>query len=183
MSTKRVLSVGPREWDWRGLRAVCVRETRRLLRHAAAEDAAQSALVRAWTARATCNDPLNPEAWVAQIARREALRTGSRRRERPLDVHDLSEPGESGQAWEIATIDRLQVRSVLRLLSDEDRLMLLLRYDADLTHRRVAEVLGLPEGTAKVRLHRLRGHLRTALGEHAQDQDQEGAAEGPKSGP
>lgn len=53
----------------------------------------------------------------------------------------------------------------MRDLSPEDRRLLQLRYVADLTQSAVAEQLGMPEGTTKVRLHRLRKRLRHRLGE------------------
>jgi DNA-directed RNA polymerase specialized sigma24 family protein len=39
----------------------------------------------------------------------------------------------------------------------------LLRYEADLEHPRIAGLLGMPEGTVKVRLHRIRQRLRPEL--------------------
>jgi len=39
----------------------------------------------------------------------------------------------------------------------------LLRYWLDLTQEEAARLLGIPEGTAKVRLHRLRHTLRAEL--------------------
>jgi RNA polymerase sigma-70 factor (ECF subfamily) len=38
-----------------------------------------------------------------------------------------------------------------------------MRYGEDLTQESVARRLGIPEGTVKVRLHRLRARLRVAL--------------------
>src|SRR3712207_3939337 len=63
------------EWKWDALRASCEREVARLVRDPAdREDAVQEALVRAWRQRSSCRTPRSPEAWVRQIARREALR-------------------------------------------------------------------------------------------------------------
>ncbi|MGI8593143.1 MAG: sigma factor-like helix-turn-helix DNA-binding protein [Solirubrobacteraceae bacterium] len=47
----------------------------------------------------------------------------------------------------------------------EDRKLLALRYEGDLTHSVVAERTGIPEPTIRVRLHRLRRQLRTSLEE------------------
>jgi RNA polymerase sigma-70 factor (ECF subfamily) len=52
---------------------------------------------------------------------------------------------------------------VLGGLSADDRRLLELRYRDDLTQPLVAQQLGIPEGTVKVRLHRLRTRLRVAL--------------------
>ena len=40
---------------------------------------------------------------------------------------------------------------------------LLARYWQDLTHQEAADLLGMPDGTAKVRLPRIRSRLRPAL--------------------
>jgi RNA polymerase sigma-70 factor (ECF subfamily) len=60
---------------------------------------------------------------------------------------------------------RLDVRRVLAQLPTADRALLLGRYGLGLTQGALAESLGVPEGTAKVRLHRLRKQLRGALAE------------------
>ena len=57
----------------------------------------------------------------------------------------------------------VDVRRALAKLSESDRQLLLARYWGDLSQHEVASLLGLPDGTAKVRLHRLRARLRAAL--------------------
>jgi RNA polymerase sigma-70 factor, ECF subfamily len=59
--------------------------------------------------------------------------------------------------------ERIDVRRALRPLDGEDRRLLWLRYGEDLTQPATAAVMGMPEGTVKVRLHRLRKQLRAAL--------------------
>jgi len=56
------------------------------------------------------------------------------------------------------------VRAAVAALDHADRVLLLLRYWADLTQPEVARATSLPEGTVKVRLHRARQRLRVALG-------------------
>jgi RNA polymerase sigma-70 factor (ECF subfamily) len=58
--------------------------------------------------------------------------------------------------------DRL--REVIKALSDEQRTALRLAYFEGLTYRQVADVLGIPEGTAKSRLRLGLSRLRTLLG-------------------
>src|SRR5919199_4866170 len=65
-------------WDWGAVHAICLREARRVLgADPAAEDAAQEATFRAWRYSTQCRSPDHPVAWLATIARREALRIGS----------------------------------------------------------------------------------------------------------
>lgn len=120
---------------------------------AEADDAAQEAAIRAWRRRATCSG--TPAAWVRAIARNEALRIIDRRRdEAPLEAVVLhAEP----------VSDDHDVRAAVRTLDEADRLLVLLRYWADLTQPEVARLTALPEGTVKVRLHRARERLRVAL--------------------
>jgi RNA polymerase sigma factor (sigma-70 family) len=58
---------------------------------------------------------------------------------------------------------RMEVQRAVGGLSVADRQLLALRYERDLTQPEVARMLGIPEGTVKIRLHRLRGRLRKAL--------------------
>lgn len=51
----------------------------------------------------------------------------------------------------------------LDTLSDADRRLISLRYERDLSAPEVARMLGIPEGTVKIRLHRLRHRLRRHL--------------------
>jgi RNA polymerase sigma-70 factor (ECF subfamily) len=144
-------------WDWTSVHRLALRETRRVLGAGPdAEDAAQDAAIRAWRRRATCQDAPGP--WVRAIARNEALRAAGRRRdEAPLEaanaVHDAAH----------ASTDDDDLRVAIRALEESDRLLLLLRYWADLTQPELARVTSMPEGTVKVRLHRARQRLRAAL--------------------
>jgi RNA polymerase sigma-70 factor (ECF subfamily) len=150
------------QFDWDSIRLGCEAEARRWLSDEHdAQDAAQEALVRAWRHWSSRWGDA-PEAWVRTIARRAALRVGGRRgRERasphaqPLAVEAPPEPDDG----ELPIL----VAQALSELPAPDRLLLRLRYERDLTQRQIAELLGMPEGTVKVRLHRLRNRVRTRL--------------------
>jgi RNA polymerase sigma-70 factor, ECF subfamily len=112
--------------------------------------------------RRSCRNPDRPWPWVQEIARNEAYRLLSRRamtHEVPTDR--LPEP--SPHRGEEAVHTRIDVERALQQLSESDRLMVKLRYEADLTHPSVAGVLGLSVTNVKVRLHRLRPKLREIL--------------------
>jgi RNA polymerase sigma-70 factor (ECF subfamily) len=157
------------EWNWELLRAVATREARRYLMAAHdVDDVVQEALVRAWRRRDSCRGE-DRMPWMRQIARNEALRLLDRRRvrsERELldDATLLSgvADDEAEQEHE-ETLLRMQVEQVVGRLSVDDRRLLALRYTGDLSQPEVARTLGIPEGTVKVRLHRLRGRLRREL--------------------
>ncbi len=59
----------------------------------------------------------------------------------------------------------LSVQQALSGLTLEERQLIDLRYKDDLAQPDIANILGLPEGTVKVRLHRLRKRLRKVMTE------------------
>jgi RNA polymerase sigma-70 factor (ECF subfamily) len=130
----------------------------------AADDAAQEAMTRAWRQRGSCQSPSAPGPWVAQIARNEALRLWQReqRRNGHAEEVDVAAPGE---LLEDQLIRRVSVRQALDTLTAEERELVTLRYESDLAHPAIAAQLGMPEGTVKVRLHRIRKRLATLIAE------------------
>jgi RNA polymerase sigma-70 factor (ECF subfamily) len=156
------------DWDWSGARQVCLRETRRVLRDPRdAEDAAQDALLRAWRSRASCATPERPHGWMAAIARNVALSAAaarSRRDGREVAVPDIeAAPAAHGSPVEADAVARATIGQALRGLGAPDRMLLALRYDRDLTYAEIARRVASPQGTVKVRLHRLRRRLREEL--------------------
>jgi RNA polymerase sigma-70 factor (ECF subfamily) len=59
----------------------------------------------------------------------------------------------------------VSVQQALSALTLEERRLIDLRYEDDLAQPAIAELLGVPEGTVKVRLHRLRQRLRKVISE------------------
>lgn len=152
---------GPAEhgWDWERVLAVSTTAARRVLGPgAAAEDAAQEATLTAWRSRHQCQTPDAPDAWVASIARREALKQVG-----PVTV-DLAEnlvPSvDSHEATSIATLD---IHTRLFALAPDERHLLWSRYWADMTQVEIAANLGVPDATVRIRLLRLRARLRKTL--------------------
>jgi RNA polymerase sigma-70 factor (ECF subfamily) len=127
-----------------------------------AEDIAQDALVRAWRSRASCRAGEYPWAWLAQITRNEALRTLGRNQDALASDEEGAEEAEDDETL-AAVPDRIDVQAALATLSPPDRLIAMLRYRDDLTQARIADLLGMPEGTVKVRLHRLRRTLHRSI--------------------
>ncbi|WP_183344776.1 RNA polymerase sigma factor [Conexibacter arvalis] len=151
------------------MRAAASREARRFLPAAQdIDDAVQEALLRAWRRRATCRSE-DRVPWMRQIARNEALRLLARRRTRSerelLDDESVlaTVADEEAEEEREGLLLRLQVGQVVERLSVDDRRLLALRYEGDLSQPEMARILGIPEGTVKVRLHRLRGRLRKEL--------------------
>ena len=119
----------------------------------------QEALLRAWRNAGSCRSTEDPLPWLLTITRREAYRRHSARQV-PVETTAVREPVhvESDDVHA-----RLDMEAALDALRPVERQLLVLRYHHDLTQPAVAKRLGMPEGTTKVRLHRLRARLRTEL--------------------
>jgi RNA polymerase sigma-70 factor (ECF subfamily) len=124
-----------------------------------AEDAAQEAAVRAWRRQASCLTPERPQPWVATIARNEALRIAGRQLTDPLEA--VGEPAE--EFHEDDVLGKADIDRAIATLSVIDRDVIRGRYWDDLDYRQLGRLLHVPEGTARVRLHRALARLREVL--------------------
>jgi RNA polymerase sigma-70 factor, ECF subfamily len=127
-----------------------------------AEDATQDVLVRAWRDLSTLRDVERFDAWIYRLTVRACADIGRRQRRwrAQLTVVPI-EPTEPDRATELA--DRDQLERGLRRLSDAQRTILILTYYAGLSPNEAADVLEIPVGTAKSRLHYAIDALRAAL--------------------
>ncbi|AKU15310.1 RNA polymerase sigma factor [Luteipulveratus mongoliensis] len=123
-------------------------------------DAAQDTLIAVMRALPTLRDPVALVGWVRAIAVREAVRHARRDARHRGSSDDLLErvpaPGDPTLAAD--------VRDVLERLTPEHRAVLVLRDLEGFDEAATAEVLNLPEGTIKSRLHRARGRFRKEWG-------------------
>ena len=165
-------SSDPALWRWDVARQRCLREARRILGNREdAEEAVQEALIRAWRKRAACRTPAAPLPWLLQITRNESMRLAARRSRRQASEIPEAEPeavpGAASETPIERTLTNVATEQALSTLAEDERRLLRLRYEEDLTQGQVAAALGVPEGTVKVRLHRVRARLRSAAGDLA----------------
>jgi RNA polymerase sigma factor (sigma-70 family) len=120
-----------------------------------ARDAVQEAFARALRDRRRLRDESSLAAWVWKIALRVALQ--STRRERPLEGEDVGDPGlvEPARDPELA--------GALRTLAPRRRLIVFLRYFADLSYAEIAEACGVSEGTVAATLAQAHAALLALL--------------------
>lgn len=130
-----------------------------------AEDIAQDALLRAWRRRSTLRDASRRKEWLGTIVRNEAFRQHSRTRMRPDPVGEVEEIEGAEDEQILSLVERSDLQAAIAKFSERDRKILMLRYGEDLTQQVIARRLGLPDGTVKVRLHRLRHQLRKVIDE------------------
>jgi RNA polymerase sigma-70 factor, ECF subfamily len=132
-----------------------------------AEDVAHDAVVQAWLRFGSLRDADRFRAWFGRILVnlcRDRLRERSRR---PIAVTTIVErPVEDRTA---AVDDRLLLDRAFAGLSPDHRVALVLRFYADLSVDAIAELVGVPSGTVKSRIHvaveRMRAVLAAAEGE------------------
>jgi RNA polymerase sigma-70 factor (ECF subfamily) len=133
-----------------------------------AEDAVQDALVRAWRDLPRLRDHERFDAWLRRVlvnACRDASRRGRRHESNVMlePGHDRPTPDHAA-----AADDRDAVHRGLGRLSHDHRTALVLFYYLDLSLPEMAEVLNIPTGTAKSRLHHARQALKVAIAGHAE---------------
>lgn len=122
------------------------------------------------------------EAWLFRIAANLA-RDYSRQQRRRGPMHTLDgEPDQPGSLplpvardeTPDAAMNRAEhgalLAAALERLPEADREILILRHYADMSFREIAELLGVPLGTALARAHRALGKLRADLAGHAGDE-------------
>jgi RNA polymerase sigma-70 factor, ECF subfamily len=130
-----------------------------------AQDAVQEALVLAWRHVRALRDPDAWDAWLNRLTVRACYRLARqvrRRDEVELQLTPDHEPeGSSDPSLSIAERDRLG-RELGRLPIDQ-RTVMVLHFYLDLPLSDAADVLDVPIGTVKSRLHRGLATLRAAL--------------------
>ncbi|MBW8059065.1 MAG: sigma-70 family RNA polymerase sigma factor [Solirubrobacterales bacterium] len=150
-------------WEWDEARRVCLRLAYRYASNPSeVEDIAQDALLRAWRRRSTLRDSGCRNQWLATIVRNEAFRQHARIRPDPVATIESQEGVEDERVS--ATVEQADLHAALKRLDECDRQLLRLRYGEDLTQAAIAHRLRIPEGTVKVRLHRVRNKLRRSIG-------------------
>ena len=149
---------------------------RRILRDIElAEDATQQALLSIWQDLPQLRDPARFEAWSYRLLVRACYAEGrSQRRWTPnLRILPADEPmAADGYS---SVVDRDQLESGFLRLSLEHRAVVVLHHYLDLPLDRVAEMLGVPVGTAYSRLHYAMRGLRAALDADARPTAREAA--------
>jgi len=134
-----------------------------------AEDAVQEALLLAYKALPSIEEPSKFASWLYAITRHVALRMSKRRKQEMRKRVDLDEalleysdvlarPFAPPETFETAW-----VRAAIDSLDQEHRLILKLRFYDEMPLKRIAGFLDLPLSTVKWRLHRAKQLVRELL--------------------
>jgi RNA polymerase sigma-70 factor (ECF subfamily) len=136
-----------------------------------AEDAVQETLVKCWRDLPSLRDPDRFDAWLNRILIR-AITDEARRQRRVLGLVRLTvEPSVDDSSRSLA--DRDELARVFDRLSVEHRTIVVLHHYLGMTTEEAARTIGIPNGTAKSRLHYATLALRAVL-----EADARGVTEG-----
>ncbi len=131
-----------------------------------ASDVSQDAFLRAFTRLGSFRGEGSFRAWLLQIAHHAALSTLERRRRHPVDpgaeIDGMSEvvSGERQPAERLHERERRdRLATKLGAMHPTYRSLVVLRDLEGLRYEEIAEVLEMPLGSVKGRLHRARGEL------------------------
>ena len=142
---------------------------RRILRDMdLAEDATQQALLAAWQDLPQLRDPARFDAWSYRLLVRACYAEGRRQRRWAPNLRVLTPDEPTGDDELGSVVMRDELEWGFRRLSIDHRTVVVLHHYLDLPLDRVAEVLGIPVGTAHSRLHHAMRALRAALQADAQ---------------
>ncbi|MEO6390487.1 MAG: RNA polymerase sigma factor [Pyrinomonadaceae bacterium] len=144
-------------------RAAAVRSAQAIVGRDDAEDVAQDALILAFKALPSIEDPTKFAAWLGAITRHRALRFGQRDRNlRRVDLDEvlLAEVG----ALTLPLINESEAAEELQLALEkvppEYALVLRLRFFDEMPLRHIAAFVGVPVSTVKWRVHKGKELLR-----------------------
>ena len=127
-----------------------------------AEDAVQEALVRAWQQLPSLRDPDRFDAWLHRLVVNACADQGRQLRRWSTQVQPLSLNASINDDTD-AIADREQLERGFSRLKPEQRAVVVLHHYSGFSAAEIAHMLGIPEGTARSRLHYATEAMRAAL--------------------
>ena len=143
-----------------------------LAEEADARDAAQETFVTAWRGIGKLRDPDRFDAWLQRVAVNAARMTHrARRRRRVREIPSSRVTGVEGlrATASPAEADAATLDSAMHRLAVEQRSILVLHHLEGRSMVELAEILQIPAGTVKSRLHTARQALQAAIDADARD--------------
>jgi RNA polymerase sigma-70 factor (ECF subfamily) len=128
----------------------------------AAGDALQVALFRTWRDLPSLRDPDRIEAWAYRALIRACHDQIRMERRAAPHLRQLS-LGPTSADPAVQVTDREELERAFRRLSAEHRAVIVLQYYRDLSLPEIAEVLQVPVGTVRSRIHYAKRLLRAAI--------------------
>lgn len=134
-----------------------------------AEDVVQDTFLKAYDKIGQLKDASRVESWLIRIAMNKA-RDQLRRQRRQVSSSDNEARipnvvDEMPEALLLAREEHLAINKAIEDLALEYQEVIFLKYHREFTTKKIAETLGIPEGTVKTRLRKARALIETALRE------------------
>jgi RNA polymerase sigma-70 factor (ECF subfamily) len=128
-----------------------------------AEDAVQDALVIAWRDLPGLRDPDRFDAWIHRVLTNVCIAQATRERKRINNLYVLPSDSSAAPDELLGIADRDQLDRGFRRLAPDERAILVLRHYVGYEPSEIADVLGIPAGTVRSRLHHAHRAMRAAL--------------------
>jgi len=127
-----------------------------------AEEITQEAFARAWASPGTPVDPVQFRRWLYRIITNLACDHFRRERQVAAQAPSISRPLDPVTTAEARSVDE-SLMAALRSLSLSERQAIYLRYFEDQSFRETSRIMGRPQVTVRVVVHRALGKLRQRL--------------------
>lgn len=128
-----------------------------------AQDAVQQALLLAWRELPRLRDPERFEVWLHRLVVNACYEEYRRYRRWTANVRTLPVDGPAATDATVSIDERDALQRAFERLTPEHRAVVVLHHHAGHPLASIAEVLGVPVGTVKSRLHYATRLLREAL--------------------
>jgi RNA polymerase sigma-70 factor (ECF subfamily) len=134
-----------------------------------AEDLTQETFIRAFRALSTYDPQYRFSSWLFKIASNLCIDHLRRQRgetvslddeEAPLELPDIAGDPEDAV---VRKDQRDVIERAIEMLPPDYRLVILLRHREERSYEEIAEIMGIPLGTVKAKVHRARGALKERL--------------------
>ena len=128
-----------------------------------AKDAVQQAFLLAWRELPRLRDTERFEVWLYRLLVNACYEEARRHRRWTTHVRVLPMEGPTAPDPTVSVNDRDALERAFRSLSPEQRAVFVMHHHAGLQLTAIADVVGIPIGTVKSRLHHATRNLRAAL--------------------
>ncbi|MDA1073317.1 MAG: RNA polymerase sigma factor [Proteobacteria bacterium] len=130
---------------------------RRFTRHeATADDLCQETFMTAWQKLASFTGQGSFAGWLSRIAYTEFLQFKRRQGRRPLEVEGIADAPASNPSPDTGP----DLERLLGIVERHEALMLILSYGQGLTIDEIGELLQVPAGSVKSKIHRAKARIR-----------------------
>ncbi len=129
-----------------------------------AEDVLQDTYIKIWSSAGSYNSMGKPMAWILTITKNLSLSI-LREKSKTADISEESWLLFSTDGSFCETEDRIVLETAMRILSDEERQIIILHAVSGLKHIEIAKLLSLPLPTVLSKYSRARKKLQNTLKE------------------